>query len=160
MVLPIPVDLRLIHTTPLSRASRLAGGEEPTWQCRRHKRPGLDPWVGQTPWRRPWLPSPVFLPGDSHGQRSLAGYSSGGHRVRLDWTDLTRTHSSLHTTAWCHSPSLVHQRTDFVSRRFFQGRESWLIVFIFSFSCLYCFQWEIWCHLYLCFSVYNMSFFL
>ena len=33
------------------------------------------PWVGKIPWRREWLPTPVFLPGESHGQRSLVGYS-------------------------------------------------------------------------------------
>ena len=32
------------------------------------------------PWRREWLPSPVLLPGESHGQRSLAGYSPWGHK--------------------------------------------------------------------------------
>ena len=34
----------------------------------------FDPWVGKIPWRRAWQPTPVFLPGESHGQRSLAGY--------------------------------------------------------------------------------------
>ena len=34
-----------------------------------------DPWVKKFPWRRAWQPTPVFLPGESHGQRSLAGYS-------------------------------------------------------------------------------------
>ena len=38
-------------------------------------RPGFDSWVGKIPWRRKWLPTPVFLPGESHGQRSLNGYS-------------------------------------------------------------------------------------
>jgi len=38
------------------------------------KRRRLDPWVGKIPWRRAWQPPPVFLPGESHGQRSLAGY--------------------------------------------------------------------------------------
>ena len=37
---------------------------------------GFDPWVRKIPWRRKWQPTPVFLPGESHGQRSLAGYSS------------------------------------------------------------------------------------
>ena len=35
----------------------------------------FDPWVGKSPWRRKWQPTPVFLPGKSHGQRSLKGYS-------------------------------------------------------------------------------------
>ena len=39
------------------------------------QRPGFNPWVGKIPWRREWLPTPVFLPGEFHGQRSLMGYS-------------------------------------------------------------------------------------
>ena len=35
----------------------------------------FDPWVEKIPWRREWLPTAVFLPGESHGQRSLVGYS-------------------------------------------------------------------------------------
>jgi len=42
---------------------------------RRCKRCEFDPWVGKIPWRRAWQPTPVFLTGESHGQRSLAGYS-------------------------------------------------------------------------------------
>ena len=44
-------------------------------RCRRH---GFDPWVGRISWRRIWQPTPVFLPGKSHGQRSLVGYSPWG----------------------------------------------------------------------------------
>ena len=47
-----------------------ASGEELTCRCRRHKRPRFNPWVGKVPWRRAWQPTPVFLPGESHGQRS------------------------------------------------------------------------------------------
>ena len=43
------------------------------------RRPRLDSWVRKIPWRRKWQPTPVFLPGESHGQRSLAGYSPWGH---------------------------------------------------------------------------------
>ena len=39
---------------------------------------GFDPWVWKIPWRREWLPMPVFLPIEFHGQRSLAGYSPWG----------------------------------------------------------------------------------
>ncbi|CAI9154631.1 unnamed protein product [Rangifer tarandus platyrhynchus] len=39
------------------------------------ERPRFDPWVGKIPWRREWLPTLVFLPGESHGQRSLRGSS-------------------------------------------------------------------------------------
>ena len=44
-------------------------------QCRR---PKFDPWVGKIPWRREWLPTSVLLPGEFHGQRSLAGYRPWG----------------------------------------------------------------------------------
>ena len=54
---------------------------------------GLDPWVRKIPWRRKWQPTPVFLPGDSHGGRSLAGHSPRG-REEWDTTGrLTLTHS-------------------------------------------------------------------
>ena len=43
-----------------------------------HAGDGFDPWVGKIPWRMAWQPTPVFLPGESHGQRSLAGYSPTG----------------------------------------------------------------------------------
>ena len=46
-------------------------GKELTCQCRRCKRHGFDPWVRKIPWRRSWQPTPVFLPGESHGQMSL-----------------------------------------------------------------------------------------
>ena len=51
-------------------------GKEPTCQCRRQRRIMLNPWVRKFPWRRKWQPppSPVFLPGKPHGQRSLADY--------------------------------------------------------------------------------------
>ena len=55
---------------------------------RRHKRPGFNAWVGKIPWRRTWQPTPVFLPGESHGQRSLAGYSPKGHK-ESDATEVT-----------------------------------------------------------------------
>ena len=46
-------------------------------QCRRL---GFELWVRKIPWRREWLPTLVFLPGECHGQRSLAGYSPWGHK--------------------------------------------------------------------------------
>ena len=61
-------------------------------QCRRLR---VDPWVKKMPWRRERLPTPVSLPGEFHGQRSLAGYSPGGHK-ELDTTEwLTHTKSLL-----------------------------------------------------------------
>ena len=54
-----------------------------------------DPCVRKIPWRRKWLPTTVFLPGEFHGQRSLAGYSPRGHK-ELDMTEcITLSHASL-----------------------------------------------------------------
>ena len=59
--------------------------KEPTCQCRRHKRRRLDSWVGKITWKRAGQPTPVFLAGESHGQRILADYSPWGcKRVRQD----------------------------------------------------------------------------
>ena len=69
-------------------------GEELYYQCRRRKKCRLDPWVGEIPWRRTRQPTPVFLPGESHGQRSLAGY---GHRVPKSWTLLKGVSTHAHT---------------------------------------------------------------
>ena len=55
-------------------------------KCRRCKRCRLDPWVGTIPWGRNGQPTPVVLPGKSHGRRSLAGYSPWGRR-ELDTTE-------------------------------------------------------------------------
>ena len=46
---------------------------------------GFYPWVGKIPWRRKWQPTSVFLPGKSHGQRSLAGYSPWGPKKSWTW---------------------------------------------------------------------------
>ena len=61
--------------------------------CLQCSRPGFSPWVGKIPWRRESLPTPVFLPGESHGQRTLEGYwgyyspwqFKGSQRIRHDW---------------------------------------------------------------------------
>ena len=55
-------------------------GKESPCQCRRCKRLRFHPWVGKIPWRRKWQASPVLLPGKSHGQRSLAGYTPWGRK--------------------------------------------------------------------------------
>ena len=64
-------------------------GKETTCQCRRLKGHVFDPWVRKIPLRRAWQPSPVFLPGESHGQRSLADYSPWG-RKDSDITEVTQ----------------------------------------------------------------------
>ena len=50
----------------------------------------FDPWVRKIPWRRKWQPTPVVLPGKSHGQKSLVGYNPWGHNESSE-TGLTHT---------------------------------------------------------------------
>ena len=73
----IPNSLQIVSTWWLSC-------KEFTSQCKRH---GFNPWVGKIPWRKKWQYIPVFLPGKSHWQRSLGGYSPWGLKwVRHDLT--------------------------------------------------------------------------
>ena len=55
-----------------------ARGKESACQCRRHKRRGFNLWVRKIPLEEGTKPTPVFLPGDSHGKWSLAGCSPQG----------------------------------------------------------------------------------
>ena len=99
------------------------GGKEPACQCWRYKRCKFSPWVWKIPWMRAWQPTAVFLPGESHEQRNLVGYSPldegmpthcsilswripwrekpgrlqsvGLQRVRHDWGNLAHTHTTL-----------------------------------------------------------------
>ena len=57
-------------------------GKESTCQCRRHR---FDPWVRKIPWRRKRQPTPVFLPGEPHGQRSLASCTPWGSQKSRIW---------------------------------------------------------------------------
>ena len=66
---------------------RWLSGKELACHCRRSK---FDPWVGKISWRRAWQPTPVFLPGESHGQRSLVGYSPWGGK-ELDMAERLST---------------------------------------------------------------------
>ena len=68
-----------------------ASGKEHAYQCRRCKRGDFDPWVGMIFWRKAWQPTPIVLAGESHGQRSLAGYSPWGCK-ESDTTEALRTH--------------------------------------------------------------------
>ena len=68
----------MLLTKVYSGLPRWCSGKEPARQYRRRKRCRFDPWVGTIPWRRARQPTPVILPGESHGQRSLAGYCPWG----------------------------------------------------------------------------------
>ena len=88
-------------------------------QCRRHRRCGFDPWVKKIPWRRKWQSTPVFLPGEPHGQRRLAGYSPKGHK-KSDVTE--HTHTRIISKTWHLSPlefSLYYANNYFQAKVFF-----------------------------------------
>ena len=79
---------------------RWLSGKEAICKCRRH---GFSPWVRKIPWRRKWQPTPVFSPGESHGQRSPAGYTV--HGVAKRQTGLSAcacTHAHTHTHTHTH----------------------------------------------------------
>ena len=103
-------------------APRRCSGKESACQGRRRS---FDPWVGKIAWRRKWQPTPVFLPGKFHGQRSLVGYSLWGqteqagaiHLVTLQhhlfylflWQNMEKAmapHSSTHAwkITWTEEP--------------------------------------------------------
>ena len=80
---------------------------------------GFDPWVRKIPWKREWLPTPKFLPGKSHGQRSLVGYSPWGCKE----SDTTEQLTVSRMTMICPGSSLqVPQGTS----GFIGGGLSWL----------------------------------
>ena len=86
--------LSVIWTLPFYNVCFPGGrsGKESACQFMRHKRHGFDPWVGKIPWRRKLQPTPVFLPGKFHGQRSLVGYSLWSCK-ELDTTEHIHTHT-------------------------------------------------------------------
>ena len=72
-----------------SSATRWSSGKESACQGRRHNSCNFDPWVRKIPWTRKWQLTPIFLSGNFHGHRSLAGYSPWGHK-ELDMKPLER----------------------------------------------------------------------
>ena len=65
---------------------------------------GFDPWVRKIPWRIAWQPTPVFLPGEFYGQRSLAGYGPQGHK-ETETTYHAHMHEEKHLIEGVHSSS-------------------------------------------------------
>ena len=102
--------------------------------CLECGRPGFTPWVGKISWRREWLPTPVFLPGESHGQRTLAGYSPWGCRVGHNWETSTFTHLGLYIQKvgkldlTCQAPN--HRVSSISMDRFLSG-------YVYRFMCLH-----------------------
>ena len=60
---------------------------------------GQTPWVGKIPWIRKWQPTSAFLPGKSHKQRNLAGYSPRGHK---------ESDTNEHSSAWAEYVAALH----------------------------------------------------
>ena len=79
-----PPSLLYWSKASLKKASQMALIVKNSPAVQKTEEMWVDPWVRKILWRRKWQPTPVFLPGEFHGQRSLAGYSSRGRRVIHD----------------------------------------------------------------------------
>ena len=87
-----------------------ASGKEPACQCRRLKRHRFNLWVRKIPCRRKWQLTPVLLPGESHGERSLTIFSSWPPQSHPQFSrsvvsDSLRLHESQHARPLCPSPA-------------------------------------------------------
>ena len=83
-------------------------GKKFTCHCRRCRRRGFNPWVRKIPWKRKRQPTPIFLPGKSHGQRSLMGYSPWNPKESYTTEQL-----SMHVYV-CTSVCIYTQKTSFI----------------------------------------------
>ena len=70
--------------------------------CPQCGRSGFNPWVRKIPWRRKWQPTPIFLPEESHGRRSLVGYSLWGHKESDTTEQLHFSYTHTHTRYLSH----------------------------------------------------------
>ena len=119
-------DLKFHDTEPQLVLLTLAWTQLPKWlsgkksasQCRRRRRPGFDPWVGRILWRGKWQPTPVFLPGEAHGQRTPYRVSESCSRLSM----LT------HTLTWVRANKKMHKtvrRSWSFPRHFRKESASW-----------------------------------
>ena len=110
--LPVPI-LPSLCTNDLSLCFHVCSGSEVKASAWIAGEPGFDPWVGKSPWRRKWQPTPVLLPGESHGGRSLVGYSPRG-RKEVGYNCATSLSLSLskepHPIPSGESPDIGHRR--------------------------------------------------
>ena len=85
----------------------------------------VDPLVGKIPWRREWQSTPIFLPGEFHGQRKLVGYSPRGHKEsdRTQWLtfslSLCNLTSKSHISVFAPKRGLIIQLTHKYLRKFY-----------------------------------------
>ena len=111
---------------------KLTDGSSVCLQCRR---PGFNPWVRKIPWRREGQPAPIFLPGKSHGQRRLVGYSPWGHKkLGHDWATFT---------LWMKQTGPVHRQTCacFICCICLTIRGQWSTPLPEFYICTLCFYW-------------------
>ena len=113
------------------------GGSDSKESACKCGRLGFNPWVRKIPWRRAWQPTPVFLPGESHGQRSLVGYSPWDRKESNTTEQITLPLLTL----------VSHIEHDFVNNTAFRRRCFCLFFFFFAFLQ----HWYFWggseCHL-------------
>ena len=123
ILFPLLVCLLMLPLEGLQAISGGASGKEPACQCRRHMRHRFDPWVRKIPCRRAWQSTPVFLPGESHGQRSLVGYTGRpwGH-TESDTSDLAQVGSSVLTLSHLFGFILWWIWTERIYLLFFYGK--------------------------------------
>ena len=96
-------NFSLLTSTNILGFPRWVSGKESTCHCRRGKRCGFNPWAEKIPWRRTRQPFPVFLPGESYGQKDPAGCSLW---ICTDWSDCTHMHrhtSVFKKQVWQHN---------------------------------------------------------
>ena len=83
----------------------------------------FNPWIRKIPWRRAWQATPVFLPGESHGQRCLAGYGPQGCKE----SDMTEAPEHAHISKFTQSAFFltpVHNQTNYTNENFSYS-EAW-----------------------------------
>ena len=85
----------ITHTHTHTHTPWWLSGKESACQCRRRR---FDLWIRKIPWRRKWQPTPVFLPGKSHEQKSLAGYSPWN--LKRVGHNLVTEQQQLNTYVW------------------------------------------------------------
>ena len=93
--------------------------EETSCQCRRGRRHRFDSWVRKIPWRRNWEPTPVFLPGKCHGQRSQAVCSPWGCKQSDPTEQLSKRPCLVKTQCGSNTLSLLTHLLDVIFLMFY-----------------------------------------
>ena len=94
----------LFNRAQETRSPGGTNGKTPPLNAGRCNKLEFDPWVRKIPWRRKWEPTPVLLPGESHGQRNLVGCSPQGH-TESDVPEVTQ-HTLMYKTQG--GPGVIH----------------------------------------------------